>query len=59
VNPPEKDKGGRPILGLQAKRRYQVMLEPATAEKLRVAGGDNLSAGIALAAKKLRIPHFG
>lgn len=51
---PEKDKGGRPILGQEAKRRYQVMLEPVTAEKLRKAGGDNLSAGITLAAKRLK-----
>lgn len=51
---PEKDKGGRPILGREAKQRYQVMLEPHTAEKLRTAGGDNLSAGIALAAKRLK-----
>lgn len=55
---PEKDKGGRPILGHEAKRRYQVMLEPHTAEKLRTAGGDNLSAGIALAAKRLKVVHF-
>lgn len=55
---PVKDLGGRPILGKEAKKRYQVMLEPNTAEKLRTAGGGNLSAGIALAAKRLRVAHF-
>lgn len=48
----EKYKGGRPILGKEAKRRYQVMLEPRTAEKLRKLGDDNLSAGIAKAAHR-------
>ena len=45
-----QNKGGRPILGKEAKQRYQVMLEPRTAEKLRKVGGGNLSAGIAHAA---------
>lgn len=45
---------GRPLLGSEAKQRYQVMLEPAVAEKLRKIGGDNLSAGIAKAAEKYR-----
>jgi hypothetical protein len=44
---------GRPIQGREAKRRYQVMLEPRVAEKLRKAGKDNLSAGIAKAAERL------
>lgn len=44
------NKGGRPIVGKEAKQRYQVMLEPRTAEKLRKAGAGNLSAGIAHAA---------
>lgn len=45
-----KAKPGRPLLGKEAKRRYQVMLEPRTAESLRKLGGGNLSAGIAHAA---------
>lgn len=45
-----KNKGGRPIVGKEAKQRYQVMLEPRTAEKLRKVGKGNLSAGIAHAA---------
>lgn len=48
----EPNKGGRPIVGKEAKQRYQVMLEPRTAEKLRKAGGGNLSAGIAVVAHK-------
>lgn len=53
-----KNKGGRPIVGKEAKRRYQVMLEPRTAEKLRKAGKGNLSAGIAhAAASVLKAPH--
>lgn len=43
---------GRPILGEEAKKRYQVMLEPSVAESLRKLGRGNLSAGIAKAAKK-------
>lgn len=50
---PRPVKRGRPVLGRETKARYQVMLEPATAEKLRKAGGDNLSAGIAKAAERL------
>ena len=50
----EPNKGGRPIVGREAKKRYQVMLEPRTAEKLRKAGGGNLSAGIAAASVHLR-----
>lgn len=41
---------GRPLKGREAKARYQVMLEPAVAEKLRRLGNGNLSAGIAHAA---------
>lgn len=44
---------GRPIQGQEAKRRYQVLLEPRIAEKLRQAAGGNLSRGIALAAEQL------
>ena len=51
-------KPGRPIQGREAKKRYQVMLEPATAEKLRKTGKGNLSAGIAHAASTaLKRPH--
>lgn len=46
---------GRPIIGLQVKRRYQVSLEPIVAQKLRAAAGDNLSGGIAIAAKRLKV----
>jgi hypothetical protein len=49
-----KSKGGRPIVGKEAKKRYQVMLEPRTAEKLRKVGKGNLSAGIAAASDHLR-----
>jgi hypothetical protein len=45
-----KAKPGRPLIGKEAKKRYQVMLEPRIAERLRKLGGDNLSAGIAHAA---------
>lgn len=41
---------GRPVMGSEAKKRYQVMLEPSIADKLREIGDDNLSAGIARAA---------
>src|ERR1700681_219870 len=44
---------GRPVTGAEAKVRYQVVLEPRTAEKLRQLGGDNLSRGIALAAQNI------
>jgi len=44
---------GRPVTGAEAKVRYQVVLEPQTAEKLRQLGGDNLSRGIALAARSI------
>lgn len=47
---PEPNRGGRPIEGKEAKKRYQVMLEPRTAERLRKLGQGNLSAGIAKAA---------
>lgn len=38
---------GRPIEGQEAKRRYQVLLEPRIAENLRRVGDGNLSRGIA------------
>jgi hypothetical protein len=44
---------GRPIQGREAKRRYQILLEPQVAEKLRRAGGGNLSLGIAQAADRI------
>lgn len=44
-----KDKGGRPLLGAEPKQRYQVMLEPKIAAKLRKLGGNNLSRGIVVA----------
>lgn len=43
---------GRPITGQERKRRYQVMLEPRLADRLRILGEGNLSRGIALAADK-------
>jgi hypothetical protein len=39
--------GGRPKQGREVKRRYQVMLEPRIAERLRKLGKGNLSRGIA------------
>lgn len=48
-----KRRRGRPIEGREAKRRYQILLEPRIAEKLRQAGGGNLSRGIAQAADRL------
>lgn len=44
---------GRPVQGKEAKTRYQVMLEPHVADKLRRAGSGNLSQGIAMAAERL------
>ena len=54
----KKNTGGRPVVGNETKKRYQVMLEPTVAAKLRAAGRENLSAGIALAAKQLTVAHF-
>lgn len=47
-------KRGRPVTGVEPKRRYQVALEPSVATKLRDFGGDNLSRGIALAARRVK-----
>lgn len=41
---------GRPRLGVETRKRYQVVLEPRVAERLREYGEGNLSAGIARAA---------
>jgi hypothetical protein len=49
-------KRGRPVVGPEPKQRYQVMLEPRIAEKLRRLGGDNLSHGIAIAAERIKEP---
>lgn len=46
-------KKGRPVSGAEAKRRYQVTLRPKVADKLRDFGGDNLSRGIELAARRV------
>jgi len=46
---------GRPIQGREAKRRYQVLIEPRIAEQLRQAGDGSLSRGIAHAAACLII----
>lgn len=51
---PDSRPVGRPVEGKEAKQRYQVMIEPRLAEKLRNAADGNLSAGIAKAAAKLR-----
>lgn len=48
------NKVGRPILGAERRKRYQVVLEPPVAEKLRKYGGGNLSAGIVKAAAKVK-----
>lgn len=50
----KRNKGGRPLLGAEPRKRYQVMLEPKVAERLRKLGDGNLSAGIVLAASKAR-----
>jgi hypothetical protein len=50
----KRRKRGRPVTGAERKVRYQVALEPQVAEKLRRLGGDNLSRGIALAARKVK-----
>lgn len=46
---------GRPLLGAEPRKRYQVVLEPRVAEKLRKYGGGNLSAGIVKAANKVLV----
>lgn len=43
----------RPMIGEHPTRPYNVSLPPEVAEQLRKAGGNNLSAGIRLAAKLL------
>lgn len=43
---------GRPVMGDEAKKRYNVMLQPRVAERLRRIGDDNLSAGIEKAAEE-------
>ncbi|TXH50488.1 MAG: hypothetical protein E6Q97_20325 [Desulfurellales bacterium] len=51
---PREGAGAKPLYA-EAMKRYQVMLDAATAEKLRALGSWNLSAGIRLAAKKARM----
>jgi len=46
-----RKKVGRPKAGQRAKRRFQVVLDPTIAEKLRLHGSGNLSLGIAKAAQ--------
>lgn len=46
---------GRPLLGKQPRKRYQVVLEPRVAERLRKYGDGNLSAGIVRAAEEALI----
>jgi hypothetical protein len=50
-----KRKAGRPTEGAEVKKRYNVVLEPPVAERLRDYGKNNLSRGIALAAEKLKL----
>ena len=45
--------GGRPKQGREVKQRYQVMLEPRVAAKLKKLGKNNMSQGIAIAAERL------
>lgn len=55
--PPKARPVGRPVgsyEGEQQKKRYQVMLEPGVADRLRDYGDGNLSAGIAKAAGKIK-----
>lgn len=47
-------RGGRPLIGASRKKRYQIMLDEAVAERLRTLGEGNLSAGIARAEEMAR-----
>jgi hypothetical protein len=49
-----KSNAGRPIKGLESKSRYQILMQPHLAEKLRKLGGNNLSRGIELAAENAK-----
>lgn len=51
--------GGRPRIGKEVKARYQVMLEPRVAARLRKLGKGNLSRGIAEAADRLALNGEG
>ncbi len=46
-----KRKPGRPLVGLERKRRINVVLSPEVAEQSRTLGYGNLSAGIERAAR--------
>jgi hypothetical protein len=48
-------KVGRPVSGNRPKQRFQVVLDPAIAERLRRQGGGNLSLGIDKAARQIGI----
>lgn len=45
------------MIGSSPAKRYNVSLPPELAERLRDAGGGNLSAGIRLAEKRLQCKH--
>ena len=47
-------KPNRPMIGAAPAQRYNVSLPTEIAEALRAAGGGNLSAGIRLAAERLK-----
>jgi len=49
---PRKGAGAKPLYS-EAMRRFQVMLDDATAEKLKALGEGNLSAGIREAARRV------
>lgn len=49
----KKPRRGRPSLGKKAKKRFNVMLSPPIAAKLRAFGDDNLSGGIEAALPEL------
>lgn len=51
-----REKHARPLVGNEPTERYNVSLPPEIADKLRVAGSGNLSAGIRLAATLLPKP---
>jgi hypothetical protein len=50
-----REGAGRKPLGEEPMMRHQVMLDAKTVDKLKALGGGNLSEGIRLAAKRIRV----
>lgn len=42
----QRPQGGRTAMGEEVRNRYQVMMEPSLAERVRQLGGGNFSAGV-------------